>query len=295
MGGVGGHRGQGGQHVDPGGVLDRREREVVLQGVGQFDVADRVRRRLDARRHPRVPGRADAGGRPGHRLALARTRRPRRGHRRQVVGEDVVGAAAVRPVHGGDRLVGEGDARVELGDGRVVPLGDRPEEDAGDRRPVQLQAGLHTRQVVGERDPAQRVGHLEDPTVGGRHLGDVRRAHGDVGGAEVDGAALEGRDAGATTDGLVVHGDGRVERRVGVEGLGEHRLDEGRPGAGQLGRTGLQVGGQVRIGGLGRGARRATGRGRGRRGIGAAGGEQQAGRQHAGDDQPPPAPDRGAY
>src|SRR6266513_2918663 len=57
-------------------------------------------------------------------------------------------ARLVGAVHHGDRLARELHARVELGDCRVVPVLDLPEEDVGDRRAVELEPALDAVEVV---------------------------------------------------------------------------------------------------------------------------------------------------
>jgi hypothetical protein len=63
----------------------------------------------------------------------------------EVVAEDVGGAAAVGAVHDVDVDAGQVRAGVEGGDGRVVPLGDLAEEDAGEDGPGEPQRGAPLR------------------------------------------------------------------------------------------------------------------------------------------------------
>jgi hypothetical protein len=66
-------------------------------------------------------------------------------------------------VHDGDRRGGEAEARVEGGDGRVVPAGDLPEVDGREDGAGQAQPGACGEvQVVGNALSADGVGYLGD-------------------------------------------------------------------------------------------------------------------------------------
>src|SRR4029079_17924766 len=210
-------------------VLDRGGRELVLQCVRLLDVADRALRLLHAAGDAVVALGAGAG-RPLDRLVRAGAALPGRG----VVGEEggevrrragLVGAVADRDARGRQLR-----ARVLARDLRVVPLLDLAEEDVGDRLAVELEALVDAVDVVGDgygtehRRDVDRVAAL---LLGGRDLVVLHRG---VGGAEVDSARAELRDAAAGADGLVVDRralllleaggpllvDGRRERRAGA-------------------------------------------------------------------------------
>src|SRR5919199_2751882 len=107
----GGDTVQGGIDERAGPVLDHAVAQIVLQGVDQLDVADRVRVLLDLARDARVAGAAQAH-RPVHRRAPANLLLPLRVDRAQIVGEAERGAGAVRAVHHHNILVDVRQPRV---------------------------------------------------------------------------------------------------------------------------------------------------------------------------------------
>src|SRR5690606_22124808 len=118
----------------------------------------------------------------------------------QVVGEVEGGARTVRAVDDADLAVGQRHARVERGDGRVVPGGDLAEEDVAQQRTGQLQLA---------RLQAFDVEHRHDAADGRRELAEagLRKLfarQGLVARTEVDGAGLDLGDAAARADRLVV-------------------------------------------------------------------------------------------
>ncbi len=92
-------------------------------------------------------------------------------------------------MHDGDRRAGQGDARVEGGDRRVVPAGDLPEEDGREDPAGQAEPGARGKaDVVGDALGGQGVGHLGDrAALGGGQLAGV---HGHVGGPKLTCRAL---------------------------------------------------------------------------------------------------------
>ena len=124
---------------------------------------------------------------------------------------------------------GRGKARVERGDGGVVPGGDLPEEDGREDRAGQVQPGTRREvQVVGHAFGAQGVGYLGDRAAfGGCQFAGV---HGHVGGAEVGLLGADRGDARAAAHGGIGHGDRRVQLVVPGEGQGEERGDVRRAG-----------------------------------------------------------------
>ena len=144
-----------------GRVLDVGHRELVGERVGEADVADRPVGLGDRGGDAVVAVAAD----PGRELDLGRgadLRLPLGADRREVVGERVGVAAAVAAVDRRDLGARQADARVELGDRRVVPLGDLAEVDVGEDRTAQLQPRGDTGDVVGGNRAAQRPGDLLD-------------------------------------------------------------------------------------------------------------------------------------
>src|SRR3546814_14195419 len=113
------------------------ESQLVLQRVGQVDVADAAFVLLDIGVHALVALAADAGG-PLYRGAFADLRLPFGADLRQVVDEVEGGAGAVGALDHGDLLVGQLHAALERGDGRVVPLLALAEEDVGPGFAVEL-------------------------------------------------------------------------------------------------------------------------------------------------------------
>src|SRR4051812_32891034 len=207
-------------------VLDRGRRELVLQRVRLLDVADRALRLLHAACDAVVALRTGAG-RPLDRLVGAGAALPRR----RVVGEErrevrrrarLVGAVADRDVRARQLRT-----RVLAGDLGVVPLLDLAEEDVRDGLAVELQALLDAVDVVRDGDRAKDgrdVNGIRALLLGGRDLVVLHRR---VGGAEVDGAGAELRDAAAGADALVVDRRALVLLEAGgpllVDGGGERR------------------------------------------------------------------------
>src|SRR5690606_34726815 len=142
-----GPAGAGGRGLDRGtagldetalGIAQLRVGHLVGQGIGQLDVADGAADLPDVGSHALVALAADAG-RPAHRGAFADLLLPLRRNLGQVIDEVEGGAGTVRAVHDGDAQVGQGQAGVEGGDGRVVPLADPAQVDVGQDLSVQAQ------------------------------------------------------------------------------------------------------------------------------------------------------------
>src|SRR5690606_15277068 len=148
----------------------------------------------------------------------------------------------------GDAQVGQGQAGVEGGDGRVVPGGDLAQVDVGQGRAVQAQlVGGDARHVEGRYDAAHHRGELHQLA-----LRKVLRLQRRVGRTEIHGVGLDLGDAAARADRLVVDavaGGGVVVGRP----AGHGREHEGRAGAGDLRR----LGGAGEAGGQGEGGQTA--------------------------------------
>ena len=156
----------------------------------------------------------------GH-SSLIRIGRPGGVDAREVVAEDVGGAAAVGTVHDGDLLAGQADVRVEGHEGGVAPAGDLAEEDPCDDRAGEVQPE-QAGEVVGDGFGAEVDGNLDgSAAVGGGLLGG---SHGHVGGAEIGLFRGEGGDARAAAH------RGVADRHCGVFAVvsGERRVEERR-------------------------------------------------------------------
>ena len=109
-----------------------------------------------------------------------------------------------------------------------------PAEDVGQRRPVELEAALDARQVVGHGDRAEGDRELEDRALHPRLVRGLQRR---VGAGEVDGGRLEVGDAGAGADAVVVDRQA-LALEVGAPLLVD-RLGQRRAGAVERGRAHL--------------------------------------------------------
>ncbi len=158
---------------------------------------------------------------------------------------------------------------VRGGDLRVVPLRDRPEEQAGDDVRRHLERGRQALEVVGDDDRPEGGRDLDGLAVarGGRDLAVLEER---VGGAEVDGVLGPALDPAAGPDRLVV----QLHPALGVVVLAhlrEEREDERRSGAVELAialraAVGDLLGGRLGRGRRGRRARHRLAGGRGGRG-----------------------------
>src|SRR6201999_376880 len=111
--------------------------------------ADRVLGLADVAGDAFVAFGADAGrpfdGRAGTDLAL-----PVCAHLRQIVCEVEGRAGTVGAAHHGDRVRRQLQVRIELLDGRIIPLGDLAEIDVGERLAVEHHvAGLDAFEIAG--------------------------------------------------------------------------------------------------------------------------------------------------
>src|ERR1700761_4856535 len=177
-----------------GSVFDRGGTEAGGDQVGRRDVADRAR------------GFADQGGDAGVAFGTGTGFEADRGgdanfsfpggaDPRQVVGERVRVTGAIGTVDRGDGQVRQLRLRVELGDLRVVPVGDRAEVDAGEDLARQVQF-LDARNV--EADAGGREGPRERRAAAAG--AGLFRGHRGIGRADVDGAVRDLFDAFAGAD-----------------------------------------------------------------------------------------------
>src|SRR5690606_14537069 len=112
--------------------------QLVLLGVGVFDVADRVLQLADVGGDAFVALAALAHG-PLDRLAFADRGLPLGRDLGQVIGPAEGGARAVGAVDHHDIAVRQAEARVQGGDRRVVPLLDLAQVDVGQQGAGQAQ------------------------------------------------------------------------------------------------------------------------------------------------------------
>ncbi len=154
------------------------------------------RSRLDLRhvQRPRVALAADGVG--SQVPFAAPTSRMRPSDCLPIVGERVGGARTVGTVRDGDGQIRQRDARVQLGDGRGVPLGDGTTEDVGGGDAVQFQlAGLEARNVHDDGDATHHGRHLNQ--LGCVQVGFLERR---IGTAEINGLGLDLFDAALGAD-----------------------------------------------------------------------------------------------
>ncbi len=227
--------------------------------VADADVGHATRCGLAARDHARVPHLAQCTGRvrPRHRGVVGDLGAPaRRVGLGEELGEQEGVTAAVGPVQRHDRDVGQRHARIQLGDGRVVPGGDGALVDRREHLAAQFQVRQDTGDVVGhqlrrdgQRDvlEGRRGLHLARREIGVRGA-DVGRAVGGVGNAGARAGTRRLDLHLRVLGGVVTHPD--VEQRVeqGAPGLAQRRrgrrldtalgeLDAGPGGGGEDGGT----------------------------------------------------------
>ena len=213
--------------VADGGVI-----QLVGDGVGQLNVTDRAFDLLGVRSDAFIAFATDTG-RPLHGRAFADLIAPVQTHFRQVVDEVEGGAGAVGTVHHGDFLARECHARIDGGDGGIVPVGDFTEEDVGDNRPGQFHAtGFDARNIDDRNHGTHDRGKLGQ--AGSGQIAGFQRG---IGRAEINRRRFDLGNTATGTDGLVVDlvfGGFIVVRRPFRHG----RKDEGSPGAGDFGGVG---------------------------------------------------------
>ena len=112
--------------------------------------------------------------------------------------------------------------------GRIAPLRDLSQEDAGQGGARKVQGSAEPRNIVRRHDTTQHGGEVHERR--GRLL-ELLIGHGPVGGSEVDRAGRDLADAAARADRLVVEIDVRVDLGVFGEPLGIDWVWEGGAGA----------------------------------------------------------------
>ena len=233
--GVGGgrlERCDGRLHGLAGLVDHRRIGQLVLLGVGIFDVADRVLGLADIAGNAFIALGADAG-RPFDRGAGAGLGLPFGVRLREIVGEVEGGARTVGAAHHGDGVGRQLQLRIELGDRGIVPLLDLAEIDVAEHFARQHQfARLDAFEVHDRHDRAHHHRPLHQAVL--LELLVLERR---VGGAEGHGLGLDLLDAGAGADRLVV----QTVAGLLLVGVGPLRIDregEGGARAGDIGSEG---------------------------------------------------------
>src|SRR4029077_19898609 len=108
--------------------------------------------------------------RPLYRRSLPYLRLPLFADFGEVVGEDVGGPAAVGTVDHDDRLIRKIYARINLGDGGIVPVADLAEKDVRQNIWRKLDFARYTRHVVSRHDRAQHSRNMQDFDFGLRQL-----------------------------------------------------------------------------------------------------------------------------
>src|SRR5439155_9647950 len=127
------HAFQAGEHELAGFVLHGADLQFrwIFQCVNQLDVANAALGAGNMLGNARILKCAGAG-RPLGLGALTDFFLPLRAYLAEVIGKDVTRATGVRTVPDGDGQIGQVDALVDLGQGRVVPLRDFAEVDIGE-------------------------------------------------------------------------------------------------------------------------------------------------------------------
>src|SRR5262249_53374748 len=139
--------------------------ELVLLGVGVFDVADRALGLRDVVGDALVALGADAG-RPFDRGVGTHVRLPFRADLREIVREDEGRAGPVRAVNDRDRVRRQLRLRIELFDRRIVPGLAFAEEDLGERRPVENElTGRNSLEIDTGTTPPITVGNCTSPSL----------------------------------------------------------------------------------------------------------------------------------
>src|SRR3982075_767885 len=108
-------------------------------------------------------------------------------------------------MHDDNVLRGKLDAFVDVGNGRVIPLGDFAKENSGEGLGSEVQLCGDSGDVVGRNNRAQHGGKVKNSGAVLVLVSlELLVVHGAVGGAEIHGAFCDLFDAAAGTDGLIV-------------------------------------------------------------------------------------------
>src|ERR1700681_2264381 len=225
--------GLGAEQPLPGLVLELRRRHLVLDRIREFDVSDRTGRLADLTGDAVIALAADrVRARPLDALARADFVFPVLGHVAQEVGENVRRAGTVGAMDRHDWEVGQGRTRIQFLQNGIVPARDLPLINVDDGLTRQTQpAGDGRREVVRDRDSAQRNGDLHD---GAARALEFIGVHRNVRRAEVDRFRSELLNAAATADRLVIDGHLGVRLAVRVKRLRGEWVDERGAGTRQL-------------------------------------------------------------
>ena len=203
--------------------------QLVLLGVGVFDVTDRARQTLHEGRNALVALTAETDG-PLYGRAFADLLFPVSADLGQVVAENEGRTGTIGTTNHADVLFRKLDVGVQFGDRLVVPLEDLAHVDVGQNGTRQFQlARLDICKVDHRHDAANDRREL-DQTV----LFQDFRLQRHVGSAEIDRLGRDLLDAATGTDRLIV--DAVVRRLlVGIGPLGVDRRRERSARAGDFG------------------------------------------------------------
>lgn len=149
--------------------------------------------------------------------------RPFRGRLRQILREDEGIAAAIGAVDGQDGVLGQRNAGVQSGNGRIIPRGDLAAIDAGQNRTAEVQiAAVQPRQVVDDilrRDGERNVQHV-------RVLLDLRAGHIGVRSADLGDTRHRLSNTGAAAGALGRDADVRINLAVTLNPEVEERIEQ---------------------------------------------------------------------
>ena len=141
-----------------------------------------------------------------------------------MTGEDSRGTATVSTGHNRDGEVRESDSGIVLGNRGIIPIFDVTHENADVGSAGELQAALHSGNIVGENDRSGGCGNQDNVMLG---LGDFLILHGNIATTEIGDTGGELLDTSATAVALII--DGRV-RVCFVEVGGPTEIEGGREG-----------------------------------------------------------------
>ena len=229
VGSSGLERGDGRLHGLAGLVDHRGVGQLVLLGVGIFDIADRVLGLADVAGNAFVALGANAH-RPFDRGAGTDLGLPLGARLGEIVGEVEGGARTVGTADHGDGVGRQLQLRIELRDRGIVPLRDLAEIDVAEQFARQHQfTRLDAFEVHDRNDRAHHHRPLHQAVL--FELLDLQRR---VGGAERHGLGLDLLDAGAGADRLVV----QTVAGLLFVGVGPLRIDREREGGARAGDVG---------------------------------------------------------
>src|SRR6185437_3399480 len=195
-----GYAGDAGGDEIPRFILHFGVRHIVLDSIGQLDIANGAGRLIDQAGNTFVTLATETGG-PVNGRAVTDFRIPFIANFREIGRKDIRGTAAVGTMRDNDRRRGEFHTLVDSSDAFIVPFSDLTQEDIGQDPGSEHQRVLYVGQVVAQY---YRAGRYRDVNGGSAECGILLAIHGSVGSTEVHGLGGELGDPGARTYGLVV-------------------------------------------------------------------------------------------